>query len=87
MFWSSVFARLDVLRSYSRSVFAACSGLYCVLCLCVESLRDCVSCLLFVVEDVRGYLSSINISIIIIIIMSRAVPAVAKEGAGGICEL
>ena len=80
-----MFARLGVMRSYSRSVFEACSGFYCVLCLCVESLRDCVSCLLFVVEDVRGYLSSINISIIII--MSRAVPVVAKEGAGGICEL
>ena len=87
MFWSSVFARRDVLRSYTRCVFAACSGLSCVLCLCVESLRDCVSCSLFVVEDVRGYLSSMNISIIIIIIISRAVPAVAKEGAGGICEL
>ena len=66
-------------------LFPLCVRSYCVLCLCVESLRDCVSCLLFVVEDVRGYLSSINISIIII--MSRAVPAVAKEGACGICEL
>ena len=47
-----MFAHIGVLRSISCCVFAACSGLFCVLCVCVESLCVCVSCF-FVVDDVR----------------------------------